>query len=78
MKGLVSHLIQASHSQWIFYNFTLHGKKRGYLRLQQQRKDLLRELDRLLFDTPPDKVPEGSRYLLKLDYSESELYNSSF
>ena len=41
----------------------------------QKRKDLLRELDKLI-DTSPDEVPEGSRYLLELDYSE--LYNSSF
>jgi hypothetical protein len=74
MKGLASHLMHASHSQWIFRNFTLHDKQRGYLRLQQ-RKDLLRELDKLI-DTPPDEVPEGSRYLLELDYSD--LYNASF
>ncbi len=70
----MSHLIQASHSQWIFRNFTLHDKQRGYLQLQKW-KDLLRELDRLI-DTPPDEIPEGSRYLLELDYSE--LYTSSF
>jgi hypothetical protein len=74
MKGLASHLIQASHSQWIYRNFTLHDKQRGYLQLQK-RKDLLRELDKLI-DTPPDEIPEGSQYLLELDYSE--LYNSSF
>lgn len=74
MKGLASHLIQTSHNQWIFRNFTLHDKQRGYLQLQK-RKDLLRELDRLI-DTPPDEIPEGSRYLLELDYSE--LYTSSF
>ena len=74
MKGLASHLMHASHNQWILRNFTLHDKHRGYLRLQQ-RKDLLRELDRLI-DTPPEEVPEGSRYLLELDYSD--LYNSTF
>ena len=45
MKALASHLMHASHNQWILRNFTLHDKHRGYLRLQQ-RKDLLRELDR--------------------------------
>ena len=72
MKGMASHLMHASHSQWIFCNFTLHDKQRGSLRLQQ-RKDLLRELDKLI-DTPPDEVTEESRYLLKLDYSD--LYNT--
>ena len=74
MKGLASHLMHASHNQWILRNFTLHDKHRGYLRLQP-RKDLLRELDRLI-DTPPEEVPEGSRYLLELDYSD--LYNATF
>ena len=72
MKGMASHLMHASHSQWIFRNFTLHDKQRGSLRLQQ-RKDLLRELDKLI-DTPPDEVTEESRYLLNLDYSD--LYNT--
>ena len=35
----------------------------------------IRELDGLI-DTPPDEVPEGSRYLLELDYSD--LYNALF
>ena len=74
MKGLASHLMHASHNQWTLQNFTLHDKQRGYLRLQQH-KDLLRELDRLI-DTPPNEVPKGSRYLLKLNYSD--LYNASF
>jgi hypothetical protein len=74
MKTMASHLMQASHCQRIFPNFTLHDKQRCYLRLQQC-KDLLWELDKLI-DTPLDDIPEESRYLLELDYSE--LYNASF
>jgi hypothetical protein len=72
MKAMASHLMQASHCQLIFRNFTLHDKQRGYLCLQHC-KDLLRELDKLI-DTPSDDIPEESRYLLELDYSE--LYNA--
>ncbi len=72
MKAMASHLMQASHCQWIFRNFTLHDKQRGYLRLQHC-KDLLRELNKLI-NTPLDNIPEESRYLLELDYSE--LYNA--
>jgi hypothetical protein len=68
MKTMASHLMQASHCQWIFRNFTLHDKQRGYLCLQQ-RKDLLWELDKLI-NTPLDDIPEESRYLLELDYSK--------
>ncbi len=71
---MASHLMQASHCQWIFWNFTLHDKQRGYLCLQQC-KDLLWELDKLI-DTPLGDIPEESRYLLELDYSK--LYNASF
>jgi hypothetical protein len=74
MKILVTHLIQISHSQWILQNFTLHDRHRGYLRLKQCR-DLLREVESLL-DTPPEEVPEGSRYLLELDFLV--LYNATF
>jgi hypothetical protein len=74
MKILVTHLIQISHSQWILRKFTLHNRYHGYLCLKQCR-DLLREVDSLL-DTPLKEVPEGSRYLLELDFLV--LYNASF
>ncbi len=74
MKAMSFHLMQASHCQWIFWNFTLHDIQRGYLRLKHC-KDLLRELNKLI-DTPSDDIPEKSRYLLKLDYSK--LYDASF
>jgi hypothetical protein len=31
MKEMASNLMHASHCQWIFQNFTLHDKQRGYL-----------------------------------------------
>jgi hypothetical protein len=74
MKSLVTHLIHISHSQWSLWNFTLHNKQCGYLRLQQCR-DLLWEVDSLL-DTPPEEVLEESRYLLELAFLT--LYNATF
>ncbi len=73
MKAFVSHLIQISHSQWIFCNFTLHDKQRGYLSLLKQAA-VLKEVDWLL-DTALEDIPAGSQYLLELDYSA--LYNAS-
>jgi hypothetical protein len=73
MKAFVSHLIQISHSQWIFCNFTLHDKQRGYLSLLKQAT-VLKEVDWLL-DTAPEDIPAGSQYLLELDFSA--LYNAS-
>jgi hypothetical protein len=73
MKAFVLHLIQISHLQWIFQNFTLHNKQWGYLSLLKQAT-VLKEVDWLL-DTAPEDIPAGSQYLLELDYSA--LYNAS-
>jgi hypothetical protein len=73
MKAFVSNLIQISHLQWIFCNFTLHDKQRGYLSLLK-RATVLKEIDWLL-DTAPEDILAGSQYLLELDYSE--LFNTS-
>jgi hypothetical protein len=74
MKHFVSHLIRISHSQWVFRNFVLHDKTRGYLRLKE-RKEVLMEIDKLL-EMDPDKLPEDSKFLLELDFET--LYNLSF
>jgi hypothetical protein len=60
-----------SHSQWIFHNYTLHDKQRGYLRLRLH-SDTLREIHELL-ETPPSDIPPQSQYLLELDHSS--MYN---
>jgi hypothetical protein len=65
MKAFASHLLQISHSQWIFCKFTLHDKQRGYLS-QLKQATVLKEVDRLL-DTAPEDIPVGSQYLLELD-----------
>jgi hypothetical protein len=72
MKVFVSNLIQISYLQWIFRNFTLHDKQRGYLSLLK-RSSVFKEVDWLL-DTAPEDIPAGSQYLLELDYST--LYNA--
>jgi hypothetical protein len=67
MKAFISHLLQMSHSQWIFRNYTLHNKQRGYLRLHL-RSETLRKIHELL-ETPPSDIPPQSQYLLELDHS---------
>jgi hypothetical protein len=74
MKHFIGRLLLISHSQWLYCNFTLHNKTRGYLRLQH-RKEVLKEKDQLL-DTNPEDIPQESRYLLELDFTS--LYNCSF
>jgi hypothetical protein len=74
MKHFIGRLLLISHSQWLYRDFTLHNKLRGYLRLQR-RKEVLKEVD-CLMDTNPDNIPQESKYLLELDFTT--LYNSSF
>jgi hypothetical protein len=74
MKAFISLLIQISHSQWIFRNYTLHDKQRGYLPLRL-RSEVLRKIHELL-ETAPSNVPPESQYLLELDHST--LYNASY
>jgi hypothetical protein len=67
MKTFIVHLLQLSHSQWIFHNCTLHDKQRGYLHLRL-RSEVLREIH-VLLETSPSEVPPESQYLLELDHS---------
>jgi hypothetical protein len=74
MKHFIENLIQILHSQWLYRNFTLHDKTRGYLHLQGE-KEVLKEVNHLM-DTNPDEIPQGSQYLLEMDFTS--LYNASF
>ena len=66
-KRLISQILQVLHAQWIFRNVSLHDAHRGYLRLQK-RAAVLEEINRLS-QMEPDQVPEGSWYLLGIDFS---------
>jgi len=74
MKTFISHLLQVSHSQWIFRNYTLHDKQWGYLCLHLCA-GVLREMHELL-ETPPSEVPPECQYLLELDHSA--MYKASY
>jgi hypothetical protein len=74
MKAFISHLLQMSHSQWIFRNYTLHDKQWGYLCLCL-RSDILCKIHKLL-ETPPSDVLPESQYLLELNHSS--MYNAIY
>jgi hypothetical protein len=74
MKVFVSQLIQISQSQWIFCNYTLHNKKRGYFVLREC-SEVLQKVNRLL-DTTPAGIPKESQYPLEQDHST--MYNTSY
>ena len=74
MKHFISHILQITHSQWIFRNITVHDKVRGTLRLQEG-KDVLKEVGQLI-ETDPADVPIESQFLLEFDFDS--LYRTSF
>ena len=74
IKQFVTKLLQISHAQWVYCNYTLHESRQGYLALKGREK-VLTDI-RHLMDTDPDEVPESSRYLLELDFTQ--LSNSGY
>jgi hypothetical protein len=70
MPQFVGWLMDISHSQWLYRNFTLHHCTKGYLR--QPTTDLIqREVDRL-FKVSNLDVPPESCYLLEFPARPSE------
>jgi len=70
-KQFISKFLQLTHSQWIYRNISLLNKKQGYLRHKQSR-DLLQEITNLS-ELSPDEVPEGSNFLLEINFTELTL-----
>jgi hypothetical protein len=64
MVKLTKKLIDISHSQWLYQNFTLHHYKKGYLQ-QRTEREIQREVERLMHTSNLD-VPKESHYLLEI------------
>ena len=59
-------LIDISHAQWLYKNFTLHHYTKGYLR-QRTERDVRREVE-ILANTGPTDIPKESQYLLDISF----------
>ena len=64
-RSFVTKLVDISHGQWMYRNFSLHSKTKGHLKLSRQA-DVLTEIARLS-DCRPDDVPAESRFLLEVE-----------
>jgi hypothetical protein len=64
-KAFVTKLLNISHGQWMYRNFSLHNKTRGHLRLTQQA-EVLSEIATLAASRPED-IPPESRFLLEVE-----------
>jgi hypothetical protein len=75
MVELTEKLIDISHSQWLYQNFTLHHLTKGYLQ-QRTEQEIQREVDRLAHTSNLD-VPNKSRYLLEIAASTLDVSNAT-
>jgi hypothetical protein len=64
MKHLIQKLVEISHAQWLYCNFTLHHYAKGYL--HQRTVNKISQDIELLADTRPSDLPQESRYLLEI------------
>ena len=79
VRQFIGKILHITHSQWIFRNFTLHDKQKGWLR----RKELSDIMDKIetLRETAVDNIPEGSRFLLEMDYESlmhSDIHSKTY
>ncbi len=72
-KQFITKILQIAHSQWIYQNILLHDKCQGYL-LNKRSEELMKEME-LLADLAPEEVPETSRFLLKINFTELLKYH---
>ncbi len=75
-KQLIKHLILLSHSQWLFQNFTLHHKTKGYLHKKAER-DIKQEILALL-NTRPSDIPTAYKYLLEIEHQPGKSSSHKF
>jgi hypothetical protein len=72
-KQFISKILQITHSQWIFWNISLHDKAHGYL--HNKKADKIMQQINILLDLAPEEVPKDSRFLLKINFSELSSYH---
>ena len=78
-RQLISKVLHITHSQWIFRNFTLHDKQKGWLR-RKELHEIMTKIDQL-GQTSVNEIPEGSRFLLEMDYDnlmKSNIHNKTY
>ena len=71
IRIFISKILDISHAQWIYRNYSKHHHQKGMLQLQA-REDVLREISRQL-ELPPSEIPESAQYLLEIDHTQDGL-----
>ena len=58
IRQFISKLLHIAHSQWIFRNFTLHDKQKGWPR-RKELHEVMEKIDQLR-ETNIDNIPDDS------------------
>ena len=65
-RAFIYQLLQISHAQWLYRNFTLHHRTRGYL-ATKARLEILQKISDLASVQASD-IPESSQFLLEINF----------
>ena len=65
-RAFIYQLLQISHAQWLYRNFTLHHSTRGYL-ATKARLEILQKISDLA-SVDASEIPESSQFLLEIDF----------
>lgn len=74
MRAFITKLLNISHGQWMYRNFSLHNKTRGHLQLQRQTEVLAKIAT--LAECQPEDIPAESRFLLEVEVTNTLESNS--
>jgi hypothetical protein len=67
ISGLIMHLLQVTHTQWIYQCILIHDCTTGTL-ISAHNEDLLREIEHQ-FTLGPDSLAEEDRFLLECNFN---------
>ena len=70
MKLFVRKIINITHGQWLYRNFSLHNSSKGFLHLKRQ-EEVLSWITHLAECDPRD-IPEDSQFLLEIEIDAPE------
>ena len=66
-RKFIYQLLLISHAQWLYRNFTLHHRARGYLAMKS-KLEVLEKIAELV-EARLEDIPEESKFLLEIDFA---------
>ena len=67
IAGLITQLLQVTHTQWIYQCMLVHDRTTGVL-ISTHKDDLLKEIEHQQLSLGPDDLAEEDRFLLECNF----------